>query len=149
MSHLLDHLDSLPDTIIPVPLHPRRLSERGFNQAHELARPLSKGLNVKLCSNTVERFRDRPPQIALSRKQRLINTRGAFRLREDLSKNHVLIIDDVITTGATVNELARLLKCKGVKRVDILTLARAGDVIESIDILGQAKQRYSLYEVSP
>ena len=134
VDHLLNLLDSSPDIIIPVPLHPRRLSERGFNQAKELARPISKGLNIKICSDSVERFSNKPPQTTLSRKQRLKNTRGAFRVRDNLSKGHILIVDDVMTTGATVNELARILKRGGVERIDIITLARAGDNAEFVDI---------------
>ncbi len=134
--HLLNLLDSSPDIIVPVPLHPRRVTERGFNQARELARPISKGLNIKIYPNVIERFRNKPPQTTLSRKQRLKNTRGTFRVRDNLPKGHILIVDDVMTTGATVNELARILKHEGVERVDIITLARAGDVAESMDNLG-------------
>ena len=134
--HLLNLLDSSPDIIVPVPLHPRRVTERGFNQARELARPISKGLNIKICPDVIERFRNKPPQTTLSRKQRLKNTRGTFRVRDNLPKGHILIVDDVMTTGATVNELARILKHEGVERVDIITLARAGDVAESMDNLG-------------
>ena len=134
LEYLLGLQESSPDTIIPVPLHPRRLRERGFNQAHELARPISKGLSIEVCPTGIERFHERPPQITLSRKQRLKNTRGVFRVHNNFPKGHVLIIDDVMTTGATVNELARILKLEGVERVDILTLARAGDNAEFVDI---------------
>jgi ComF family protein len=133
LEYLLGLQESSPDTIIPVPLHPRRLRERGFNQAHELARPISKGLSIEVCPTGIERFHERPPQITLSRKQRLKNTRGVFRVHNNFPKGHVLIIDDVMTTGATVNELARILKLEGVERVDILTLARAGDNAEFVD----------------
>ncbi len=134
--HLLNLLDSAPDIIIPVPLHPRRLRERGFNQARELARPMSRGLNIEVRTDIIERFRDKPPQVTLSRKQRLKNTCGTFRLRDNPPKGHILIIDDVMTTGATVDELAKVLKREGVEKVDIITLARAGDTAESINILG-------------
>lgn len=125
--YLLNQMDASPEAIIPVPLHPRRMRERGFNQACELARTINKRWDIKVRSSAVERLQDNPPQVTLSRKQRLINTRGAFRICERLPKRHLLIIDDVMTTGATVNELARILKHEGIERVDVLTLARAED----------------------
>jgi ComF family protein len=128
---LLLRLDSMPDIILPVPLHPQRLRERGFNQAYELARFVSAELNVEI-SAAVERCRDGQPQIALSRKHRIKNIHGVFRVHDQgaMTKSHVLIIDDVMTTGATVNELARILKQAGAARVDVVTLARAGDIVE-------------------
>ena len=128
---LVLRLDSAPDFILPVPLHPRRLRERGFNQALELARSVGKRFDVEIRSAVVERSLHRPPQVALSRRQRLKNTRGVFRVRDGQLSGHALIVDDVMTTGATVNELARMLKRNGVHRVDVATLARAGDIAET------------------
>jgi len=126
-AHLASQLASTPDYIIPVPLHPKRLYQRGFNQAQELAKPISKTLNIGIHSNIVERFQNKPPQTTLSRKLRLKNMQDVFRMANNAPQSHALILDDVMTTGATTNELARMLKRKGVSRVDIAVVARVGD----------------------
>jgi ComF family protein len=131
-AHLANQLASIPDYIIPVPLHPKRLYQRGFNQAQELAKPISKILNIGIHSNIVERFQNKPPQTTLSKKQRLKNMRDVFRMANNAPQGHVLILDDVMTTGATTNELARMLKRKGASRVDIAVIARVGDTTETL-----------------
>ncbi len=116
---------SLPECLIPVPLHPTRLRERGFNQAMELARPLSQRLRLPLEPHTVQRHRYTPPQSELSGATRRRNLRGAFQLVAPISYQHVALIDDVVTTGSTLNELARVLRRGGVKTIQIWAITRA------------------------
>jgi len=117
---------ALPDCIIPVPLHPRRLISRGYNQSVELARPLSRQLGIKLDTSSCKRVRATMPQADLPAKKRRGNVRNAFSITETCDYDHVLLVDDVITTGSTVNELARTIKLAGVCRIDVLAVARAG-----------------------
>jgi ComF family protein len=113
-----------PELIVPVPLHSRRLRVRGFNQALEIARPLAKAFGIALADNICQRQRDTQPQSELPAEQRAGNVRNAFQMRGDLPAKHVAIVDDVVTTGATVNELARLLKQRGAESVQIWAVAR-------------------------
>ncbi|MFO7603436.1 MAG: ComF family protein [Gammaproteobacteria bacterium] len=113
-----------PEALLPVPLHPRRLRQRGFNQSIELARPLARSLQVPLLLDAVERQLDTPAQTGLDKRQRRTNLRHAFAVRQPLPR-HVAIVDDVITTGQTVTALARCLKQAGIKRVDCYSVARA------------------------
>lgn len=119
---------NLPDLIIPVPLHKKRLSTRGFNQAVELAKPIASKYLIPLCKDAVIRTKNTAPQSELDAKKRQKNIRNSFeignmsRLKEI---SHVVILDDVVTTGATCNELAGLLKKSGVKKVGVWSVARA------------------------
>lgn len=113
-----------PELIIPVPMHPGRQRKRGFNQALEIARPLARYFNVPLAADICERHLDTAPQSELPAKRRAANIRNAFRLRGPLTAKHIAIVDDVMTTGATANELARLLKRHGAERVQVWVLAR-------------------------
>ncbi|MGB9698174.1 MAG: double zinc ribbon domain-containing protein [Thermodesulfobacteriota bacterium] len=115
------------DLLVPVPLHPRRLRERGFNQSLLLARVVSRVHKIPLQFNLLERIRYTQPQTQLSGSEREKNMRGAFRVRKNnlLSRNNILLIDDVFTSGATVGECARALKEAGARQVQVLTLARA------------------------
>ena len=123
------------DMILPVPLHPSRFRRRGFNQAHLLIRnwpDLAARWSCDMAPIRIERdvlIRKIPtaPQTALGRAQRAVNIKNAFGLNreETLANQRVLLIDDVYTTGATVNECARLLLSGGARQVDVLTLARA------------------------
>lgn len=115
----------MPQALIPVPIHPKRLAERGFNQAVELARPLARDLRIPVLLNAVQRQRATVPQFQLSGDERVANVRGAFVLRKgvDMPK-HVAIVDDVLTTGATVRELTKLLRKNGCERVDVWCAAR-------------------------
>ena len=115
----------LPDCLLPVPLHQRRLRERGYNQSIELARPLASLTGLPLSCDHVVRCRHTAPQVGNRIDARRRNIRGAFAIRAPVEATHVLIIDDVVTTGSTVNELAKLLKSSGVHRVGVLSLARA------------------------
>ncbi|HET8942469.1 MAG TPA: ComF family protein [Rudaea sp.] len=117
---------SLPQVLIPVPLHNTRLRERGYNQALELARPLAREFGIALSHNALMRIRSTPAQSNLDAQTRRRNLRGAFALAEaaDLPP-HVAVIDDVMTTGSTLRECSRTLRRAGVARVDVWALARA------------------------
>ena len=112
------------DAVLPVPLHWRRQWFRGFNQALEIARPVARHLGVPVI-HKVYRRRATPAQSGLSAVARASNLRAAFRVRGQLPYRHVLIVDDVITTGATMRELAGVVARAGVDRVSALAVARA------------------------
>lgn len=115
-----------PLLLIPVPLHASRLRERGYNQALELARPLARALAIPLRHDVLLRTRATPAQANLDAKARRQNLRGAFSIVENAAlPEHVAIVDDVMTTGATLRECARTLCRAGVARVDVWALARA------------------------
>lgn len=117
---------ALPQLILPVPLHRRRLRERGYNQTLELVRPLAKALCVPYQRDVLFRTRHTDAQTGLTAIERRRNLRNAFALREDVTlPAHVVVLDDVFTTGATLGECARTLKRAGVERVDVWALARA------------------------
>jgi ComF family protein len=113
--------------IMPVPLHIRRLRERGFNQSLLLAKILSARYAIPLDFITLRRERDTPPQTMMGRKERQTNIKGAFGVadKERVRKQHVLLIDDVYTTGSTLAECTRVLLNNGAAQVGVLTLARA------------------------
>jgi ComF family protein len=115
------------DNIIPVPLHVTRLRQRGFNQSLILAHELSNTFSLPLLFDNLERVRQTRPQVELSGSERIKNVAGAFSLRrpDEMRDRDVLLIDDVYTTGATLNECARVLKDAGASRVTALTIARA------------------------
>ena len=112
------------DLILPMPLHPRRLAERGFNQAVELARPLARVRGLALGLEVVRKLRDIPAQAGLDREARLRNPRGAFECDVSLQGQRVIVVDDVMTTGATLGELARTLKRQGASWVGNVVVAR-------------------------
>lgn len=114
-----------PDLIVPLPLHLTRLRERGFNQALELARPVASTLGVPLDARICVRTRHTPAQAGLPWKERAKNVRGAFHCTGDLSGKRVLLVDDVMTTGASLDECARTLKLHGAAEVTLLVVARA------------------------
>lgn len=113
-----------PDALVPVPLHRRRLRQRGFDQAMEIARLLSARLGVPLADNRLARCRATEPQSTLEARQRRGNLRGAFRVSGMVPEN-VALVDDVLTTGSTAAECARVLKRAGCRRVSVWVLARA------------------------
>jgi ComF family protein len=117
---------SLPrvDLVVPMPLHSRRLAERGFNQALEIARGVARRLGARIESRVVLRVRNTAPQTGLPYEDRAKNVRGAFRCNLDLFGASVAVVDDVMTTGATLNEVARVLKRAGASRVENLVIAR-------------------------
>ncbi len=115
-----------PDLVIPVPLHGRRLRERGFNQSDELARRVARVMGTSLEVHGLRRVRATESQQALGRKARRRNVSGAFAWDgPDLDGWHVLVVDDVATTGATLEALAGVLRRAGAARVEGLVLARA------------------------
>jgi ComF family protein len=119
--------NNLPECIIPVPLHGQRLRERGFNQALELARIIEKQLHIPLDYSLCRRNKTTPYQSGLSAKQRKQNLKNAFSVTKSHIYKHVAIFDDVVTTGTTVNELAKQLKQSGVETIEIWAIARTAD----------------------
>ncbi|MBN2688741.1 MAG: ComF family protein [Deltaproteobacteria bacterium] len=113
--------------ILPVPLHPKRLRERGFNQSGILAREIARKQSLSVDYESLERTIDTEPQTALRKTERSRNIRGAFnvRNRHTIKGKKILLIDDVFTTGSTVRECARVLLANGAEDVAVLTLARA------------------------
>jgi ComF family protein len=116
----------LKDTVIvPVPLSRQRLRERGFNQALEIARPLTRALHLPLDTSGLVRVRETLPQSLLPWRARKNNVRHAFECRRDFSGRTVIVVDDVMTTGATLDTVARTLKDHGAVRVINWVAARA------------------------
>jgi ComF family protein len=113
-----------PGLIVPVPLHPRRLRGRGYNQALELARAVSAVLDIPIDAAGSVRTAYTNPQVGLADRERRRNVRGAFAVLRPPAARHVAILDDVVTTGSTVAELARVLLAAGVERVDVWAVAR-------------------------
>ena len=112
------------DWLVPVPITPARLRERGFNQALEIARVLSEGVRVRIARGIHRRHRTETPQSSLTNSAaRRANVTGVFEVRASIG-GHVAIVDDVVTTGATVNALARCLKAAGAARIDVWAVAR-------------------------
>ncbi|TAN60371.1 ComF family protein [bacterium] len=126
MASCAEALQLKPDVVVPVPLHIERLKARGFNQSLMLAKILAKRLGVKTDCSNLKRTRPTLPQIGLKHEERAENVAGAFKVINSLAfKNkNILLIDDVLTTGATIRECAKTLKKAGAE-VNILTLARA------------------------
>ncbi|RMD97301.1 MAG: ComF family protein, partial [Deltaproteobacteria bacterium] len=114
-----------PDFLVPVPLHPTRLRERGFNQALLLARSLGKAWRIPVLPSLIERVRPTPPQARLDHTARQANVAGAFRLRGEVRGKRLLLVDDVMTTGATVGACAEVLRTGGAASIGVVTVARA------------------------
>ncbi|MGH9710410.1 MAG: ComF family protein [Candidatus Acidiferrales bacterium] len=114
------------DVAVPVPLHPARQRERGYNQAEMIARPLAQKLKLPLGAYLLVRTKPRPPRLLLSRRERWQTVHGAYELRKGARVDNlrVLLIDDVFTTGATLDACARALKTAGAKSVVGITVAR-------------------------
>ena len=112
------------DLIVPLPLHPARLAERGFNQAAEIAKVLSRLRGIAMDAQLARRVRDTAPQTGLPWRERASNMRQAFACERDLSGLRVAVVDDVMTTGATLDEFARTLKRSGAARVENWVVAR-------------------------
>ncbi len=127
----------LPDALLAVPLHKTRLVKRGFNQSREICRDIvKKGIKkqgeerkestkLPLLINKVRRVRNTETQTHLNKQQRLKNVKGCFKVDDTNLPKHIVIVDDVITTGVTTNELAKLLKAEGVETVGVWSIARA------------------------
>jgi ComF family protein len=115
----------LPEALVPVPLHGSRLRERGYDQALELAKFMARRTGVSLHRQTLRRVRDTARQSELGLAARQRNLRGAFAVAGEPLPKHVALIDDVMTTGATLRECATTLLRSGVERVDVWVIARA------------------------
>ncbi len=113
-----------PDVIIPMPLHPQRLQERGFNQAVEIGRMVAKRLQLPLDIQSCSRIKPAPPQVSLPLKERVKNMRNAFACNKKLDGLRVALLDDVMTTGASLNALASTVKSAGAAHVECWTIAR-------------------------
>jgi ComF family protein len=123
-----------PDIIIPVPLHPQKMRQRGFNQVFLMIQDWEQDLPehgyhtpFQIRKNILQKNKKTSAQTGLSKSRRIRNIKDAFRLENgsDIGGRNILIVDDVYTTGSTVNECARVLRKGGAGRVDVLTLARA------------------------
>lgn len=116
-----------PDALIPVPIHKKRLRKRGFNQAKELARALSKETGIPVMSNLVIRTKNTKALKLLDSSMRQNNLKNAFKICADVVKlKTTVIVDDIYTTGSTVDEMAAVLKAAGVKKVYFITVAAGG-----------------------
>jgi ComF family protein len=118
---------NLIDLLVPVPLHTQRLRERGFNQALLLVKELSHRTGIPYRKRALQKVRPTIPQVNLSGVERAKGVRGSFHMigKEELEGKSILLVDDVYTTGATVNECSKVLLAGGAERVDVLTLAHA------------------------
>jgi ComF family protein len=123
LQDLMERENFVGELIIPVPLHRSRRRERGFNQAELIARNLALPVDPKI----LRRQKHTPSQTGLSRAERARNLAGAFELRGSAAGARLLVVDDVMTTGATMNEIAKLLKRAKAARVEVLTFARVPD----------------------
>lgn len=113
-----------PDILLPLPLAPGRQRQRGYNQAHELSRRLARRLRLRLEENWARRVLEGVPQSTLPWKERSRNIRGAFAVTGKVAGLHVAVVDDVMTTSATLAEMARVLRAAGAARVSNWVLAR-------------------------
>ncbi len=113
-----------PDRLVAMPLHPARIRERGFNHASEIAREVAKRLGVPLDTASCRRVRDTPPQMGLKHAERRRNVRGAFACTGDVRGQRIALVDDVMTTGTSLDELAKTLKDAGAAAVETWVVAR-------------------------
>jgi ComF family protein len=116
--------NDLPYCIVPMPLHPAKLKRRGFNQAQLIASQLARHLRIPVLSQACQRLRDTPSQTSLPWNERSKNVRGAFSCDPDLSGKHIALLDDVMTTGASMNELAAAVKKQGAREISAWVVAR-------------------------
>lgn len=117
--------DDMPDAIIPMPLHRHRLKQRGFNQSLIIARALVQATGIQVDDKSCRRVRDTEHQTGKNSRERKLNIKGAFEFENHRNYKYLIILDDVVTTGASVSELSKVLKRAGVARVDVWSLARA------------------------
>lgn len=121
----LKKINTLPDLILPVPLHHTRLTERGFNQALEIGKTIGQYFNVPIDTRSCIRIKNTQAQSSLPASKRKYNLKNAFGLSYPISARHIAILDDVVTTGNTVSEIAHLLQKTGAVKIDIWCCARA------------------------
>ena len=115
---------SLPDCVMPMPLHPNKLRERGFNQSQLLAAGIARELDLDLLPDACRRVRDTPPQSTLPWKERKKNVRNAFCCDVDLTGKRVALVDDVLTTGASLGALAEAVQQRGAAEISAWVVAR-------------------------
>jgi len=121
-----DSIEQMPEVIIPVPLHTKRLKERGFNQSVEIAKVLSRNLNIKIDNKSCIRTKYTLPQLTLSGSQRVNNVKNAFVVRNKINYKHIVLVDDVFTTGSTIKELSKaIISSYDDIIIDVWTLAKA------------------------
>ena len=113
-----------PEALIPMPLHSKRLRQRGYNQSLLLAKAIGKQLDIRVDNQLCRRVKHTPPQAELTRKARMKNMKGVFEIIEHVPYRHIAIVDDVMTTGSSINELAKQFKAAGVRQVDAWCIAR-------------------------
>jgi ComF family protein len=118
-----------PGLLVAPPLAAVRLRGRGFNQAVVIAKALGKRLGIRHSPDALSKVRDTSPQPGLGRRARIANLRGAFRCHARFADEHVAIVDDVMTTGATAESLARVLKAAGAARVTVWAVARTPEPV--------------------
>jgi ComF family protein len=121
---LVPRINTRPDHLIAMPLHPLRLRERGFNQSQLLAQRLAQSQGISLLTNACTRTRNTLPQSSLHWQERGENMHGAFTCSTDLSGKHIAIVDDVMTSGASIEELASTLRQSGATKISAWVLAR-------------------------
>lgn len=116
--------------ILSIPMHPDRLFKREVNHADILAKALGKTLGIPYSGSALKKIKDTPPQSKLKRGARIKNLRSSFSLKDraGVRNKNIMLVDDLFTTGSTVNECSRLLKDSGARRVEVVTLAR-GDIL--------------------
>ncbi|MBT8131703.1 MAG: ComF family protein [Gammaproteobacteria bacterium] len=119
--------DEKPNIIVPVPLHWRRQIKRQFNQAEEIARPISRRLKIPLANNLCYRRRATKQQHGLTATLRRRNLRDAFLVKGNTEQTHIALVDDVMTTGSTLRELSKAFLQSGASRIDVWTAARVAD----------------------
>lgn len=124
MARELDHNRIWPELLVAIPLHNKRLRERGFNQSNEIARNLADLLHLPLARDLLIRDKDTPHQTQLSKSERQKNLRNAFSVSRAVKATHIALIDDVMTTGSTLNAAAQVFKRAGVKTVEAWVFAR-------------------------
>lgn len=123
--YIQENIQHQPQCLIPVPLHSSRLRQRGFNQAQEICRVLARQFELPIEHNLCQRQRKTSSQSGLNEKQRRQNIRGAFSVAGIVPYKHIAIVDDVMTTGNTVNELARVLRKAGAETIQVWSVCRA------------------------
>ena len=114
------------EALVPVPLHRRRLRDRGYNQSALLAKELGTLMQMPVAPDVLERTRDTPPQVSLTREERIRNVEGSFACPERVEGKSFILVDDVITAGSTLSECASALKAAGASSVWGIALARQG-----------------------
>jgi len=127
--HFFPEIDSTKyHLLIPVPLHKIKFRERGYNQSEVISYRLSKITNIKCEKDLLVRIRNTKSQTKLNRKQRIENVSDAFKCEQNITGKNILLVDDVITTGSTVNFCSKVLKNAGAKNIDVLAISSPGSV---------------------